>query len=419
MNDVVVTGMGIVSPLGIGTEVFWENWLAGKSGVRYRAGLEETREAHKLFANIEGFDGKQYINPRKAIKVMCDPIQYGFAAANMAFSHAGLKTGEVEPDRLSTLFGSETFYSNPFEVTGIFSKCVVDHNFIFERWGQHFMREIEPLWMLKYLPNMVASHLSIAYDARGPSNTICQSEAGGALAVAEGISLIRRGATDVVIAGGTGSPGFLTKSLYIGDSHLSHLVDNPEKACRPFDKQREGMVGGEGAACLILEKRENAGLRNVEILAELPAVYFGFAQSNRESLTAGIAYALHRVLNQTGIGAAQVSHVMASGYSTKIDDAAEASAIKEVLGDVPVITCKANVGNIGPATGILEIAGSILASRHHVLPHVLNYEVPDEACPVQVVRGEPKRLDKSRPLYSIALCHAQTGQIVATSICVR
>lgn len=281
------------------------------------------------------------------------------------------------------------------------------------------MREIEPLWMLKYLPNMVASHLSIAYDARGPSNTICQSEASSSLAVAEAIRLIRRGAADVVLAGGTGSPGSLTKSLYVGDRELSHQIATPEHACRPFDKRRDGMVVGEGAGCIILERKAFAEARGAPILAEIPAVYCCFTPPDTACFSGGLAHAMNATLDRLHLAPHQISHLSASGYSTIRDDAAEARAIHEVFDNIPVIAPKSNFGNVGPAAGVIELIASILAMAHRKLPHVMNYEVPDVDCPVNVVRDQPASLSLQGPLFAISSCHAQTGQIVSTAISVQ
>ena len=173
-KSVVVTGIGVVSPIGIGSEAFWDSLQAGKSGIISREDLANTDGPFRIAAPVAGFEGKRLIKPRKAIKIMCQPIQFGVAAAMMAAEQAGLAAAEISADRIGTIFGTETFFANPHEVSDIFRRCTVDGQFKHDLWGQFINAEIEPLWMLKYLPNMVASHISIALDARGPSNSICQ-----------------------------------------------------------------------------------------------------------------------------------------------------------------------------------------------------------------------------------------------------
>ena len=219
-GDVVVTGMGVVSPIGVGTEAFWQSLLDGVSGVRVRESFADTDLPLRIGAPIVDFDPKPFVKPRKALKIMCQPIQFGCAAANLAFEEAGFEKQSLEsvvsPDRIGTLFGTETFFADPAEVARVFRSCTEDDNYQHDRWGEFAMRQIQPLWMLKYLPNMAASHISIAIDARGPSNSICQGEASGLLALIEAADLIKRGVVDVVIAGGTGSQMALTAMLYRG-----------------------------------------------------------------------------------------------------------------------------------------------------------------------------------------------------------
>ncbi len=245
-RDLVVTGMGVVSPIGIGTGAFWDSLLSGKSGVKLRPEFCDTDLPLKLAAPVTDFDAKQYIKPRKAIKIMCGPIQYACAAAAMASEQANLADGFTEPERLGTLFGTEMFFANPCDVAEVFHHCTVERGYRHDRWGEFAMRKIQPLWMLKYLPNMAASHISIANDARGHSNSICQGDASGLLALIEAAGVILRGSCDVVVTGGTGSAMELNSLLYRGIDRLSRRFDDPEKASRPFDKDRDGLVPGEG-----------------------------------------------------------------------------------------------------------------------------------------------------------------------------
>jgi 3-oxoacyl-[acyl-carrier-protein] synthase II len=156
---------GVVSPIGIGVTSFWDSLRNPISGIACEA-FAETELPMRIGGDVRAFDAKAYVKPRKSLKVMCPQIQFGYAAAQMAVEHAGLTPESYDPDRLGIVFGSETFYADPIEVAEVFRKCIVDRCYDHERWGEFAMRDIMPLWMLKYLPNMVASHVSIAYDAR-------------------------------------------------------------------------------------------------------------------------------------------------------------------------------------------------------------------------------------------------------------
>ena len=252
-SDILITGLGVVSPLGVGLENFWKALAAGQSGVVERPEFAGHDWPFQIGAPVQGFDPKQLVKPRKALKVMCPPIQTGCAAANLAVEHAGLIPEQLNPDRIATVFGTEVFISDPREIGNAFFKCLVDGKYQHDRWGTAGLGEIEPLWMLKYLPNMVASHISIAIDARGPSNSICQGDASSLLSIIEAAELLRRGWADTAVAGGTGSNLQLFSMIYRGKDNYSRRVDKPAAASRPFDRNRDGEVAGEGAGAIVLE----------------------------------------------------------------------------------------------------------------------------------------------------------------------
>ena len=411
MNQVVVTGIGLISPIGIGIEPFWQALLNGDSGIRAREEFSHTNWKFKLASQVLDFEGKQFVKPRKALKVMCRPIQFGCAAAKMAFDHSNV-ADHVDPERFSIVFGTESFYSDPNEVADVFRKCIVNQVYDHAKWGQFSMREIEPLWMLKYLPNMAASHISIALDARGPSNTICQSESSGSLSIIEGSDLIRRGDADVALVGGTGSPLSVTGAVYRGDQGLSSRVDEPALACRPFDRDRDGMVLGEGAGCLMLENREFAEKRGANILAQIGGYGRAFCLTDRPDFEKCLSYVMDRSIEEAGLDKSDIGHVNASGYSTQNDDAQEANAIHNTLGDVPVIAPKSNFGNLGPGTSVVELIASICALRAEQLPAVLNYTHPDSACPVNVTR----EVTATSKCSAVSINHSLTGQITAITV---
>lgn len=411
--DVVVTGMGVVSPIGIGIDSFWESLAAGRSGVSVREPYAHTEMPWRIGASVNAFDGKDFVKPRKSLKVMCPQIQFGYAAAQMAVEQSKLLPEQYDPDRLATLFGSETFYADPYEVGEVFRKCIVDGRYEHSRWGEYSMRDIMPLWMLKYLPNMVASHISIAYDARGPSNSICQAEVSGQLALIEGVDLIRRGAADAVIVGGTGSPMECTSLLYRGWSQLSRRIAEPTRASRPFDAERDGMVAGEGAGAVLIERAAFAEARGAQPLARILGMDRRFALPANGDWEEVLAYSIQAALEQAGLSPGDLTHVNANGISTVMHDAAEARAIRQTLGDLPVFAPKSYFGNVGPGTAIIEMIASICARQRGMLPATLNYETPDPNCPVNV-QTRANSLSRSGPALLISF--ATTGQIATVVI---
>lgn len=419
--EVVVTGMGVVSPIGIGQDEFYAALTEGRSGVSVIESFEQTDLPMRIGAPVRNFEAKQYVKPRKALKIMCEPIKFGCAAASMAAEQAGL-TGSVNedgstvqpvsPDRIGTVLGTETFFADPSEVARVFNSCIVDSDYQHDRWGEFAMRQIQPLWMLKYLPNMAASHISIAADARGPSNSICQGAASGLLAIIEAASLIKRGAADVVLAGGTGSQMALTAMLYRGTELLSKNIHAPLSASRPFDAKRDGMVVGEGAGVIVLESKEHAIKRGANIIATFKGWSRLFSDPNAnggQRKEAAIESSLALAIKDAAMSAAEIGMVNASASGVIEEDRLEAQAIRAVLGDVPVSAHKSNFGNLGPGTSVVELIGGLLALERGNIPPTVNYENADPNCPVNVVAHARELTD----LSVVKTGFSATGQIAS------
>ena len=277
------------------------------------------------------------------------------------------------------------------------------------------MGEMYPLWMLKYLPNMPACHIGIRYDARGPNNTIAEGDVSSLLALAEAADVIRRDLADVMIVGGTGSRINTTDYMWHAGARLARNgVDDPSSICRPFDARRSGLVYGEGAAKIVLESRDHAERRGVRPLARVAAAS-SRCESVAESLMPtgkAIRRAIQAAMSAAGAESFHIGHVNAHGNSTREDDAVEAQAIRDTLGDVPVTAPKSFFGNLGHGSGMVELVISVLAMRHGVVPPTLNYETPDPECPVNVVTD---LTPTDRPAF-IALNHNTTGQAAAVVI---
>ena len=412
--EVVVTGVGVVAPNGVGAVSFWDSLVAGRSGISLRAGFEDVQLPHRIAASISGFEGKKYIKPRKAIKIMCGPIQFGCAAAAMALTQANFSEGVLAQDRVGTVFGTETFFADPAEVADVFQKCTVDSEYQHERWGEFALREIQPLWMLKYLPNMAASHISIAMDARGPSNSICQGEASGLLALIEAADLIQRGVADVVVAGGTGSQMTLTSTLYRGVELLSKNINEPEQASRPFDQNRDGMVVGEGSGAIILESKEFAEKRGAKILAKIGGWSRGYHPVESDDFSEDLQYHLSTAMKRANLNAEQVDLVNANAMGTVAGDAQEATAIANALGDTPVVAYKSAFGNLGPGTSMVELIASILSIENQLVPPTLNCPNIAADCPIKVLNSDSPPLTKLNNVLKSS--YSATGQIATVVI---
>ncbi|MEX0675425.1 MAG: beta-ketoacyl-[acyl-carrier-protein] synthase family protein [Pirellulales bacterium] len=390
--EVVITGVGAVSPIGIGYDRVRQSLEGGQSGVR-RLGTFDTPEFPvRIGGEVVDFDAKQYVAARKSLKVMSRSIQLAFASAQMAVDQSGVATSGVSPERFGVDFGADMIQIEPDELAGAFRPCLDDGRFDFARWDERAMGEMFPLWLLKYLPNMPACHVAIAHDARGPNNTIVLAEASSLLAIAEGTRVIERGGADVMIVGGTGSRLHpLTWAFRDNVQLLSPRTERPEQVVRPFDAARDGMVYGEGAAAFVLESRPNAVARGAKILARI----LGFANAF-EACTPGKSFsggairsAIRQSLRDARLEPDDVGHVNAHGLSTRLHDRAEAQAIRDTLDDVPVTAPKSYFGNLGAGTGAVELLATLAAFETGRVPKTLNYEQADPDCPINVVRGEP------------------------------
>jgi 3-oxoacyl-[acyl-carrier-protein] synthase II len=408
---VVITGMGVVCPLGLSLEDLWAGLDAGTSAVgpleAFAAGglpVRHAAEARGFTGAIEDFgtlDGERKKAIRKGLKVMCRESQMAVAAAQRALHDAGDLAAHHPPERFGCVFGSDYMLTLPDDFTVGVAHCRdAAGRFEFDRWATDGLPLLNPLWLLKYLPNMPASHIAIYNDLRGPSNSLTLREASGHVAVGEAVVTIQRGAADVMVVGATGTRVHPMKTVHVLQSEQVALEDGsdpvPARRSRPFDARRSGMVLGEGAGVLILEELSHARARGARIHGEVvghaarSAVDQAAAGRRREAL----ANAMRRALAMAGAEPGAVGHVHAFGASTTVGDREEAAALGDVLGEratrVPTVAAKSHFGNLGGGSGIVECVASVLAIQHGTLFPLLNYDTPDPACPVRAARaGEP------------------------------
>ena len=409
---VVITGIGCVTPIGIGREAVTQSYWEGRSGVRTLPQFDVPGFPVRFAGEVVDFDAKQFITPRKSLKVMSREIQMAVSAATLAVQEAGLDTTTLDPERFGVVFGADMMYSDPEEMGPAFAACVVDGQFDFSLWAERAFAEMNPLWLLKYLPNMPACHIAIGMDARGPNNTITQGEASTLLALAEAQRLIERGAVDIAITGGVGRPMNPTSWIWIEHHNTSRRAEAPIQASRPFDAGRDGVVYGEGAAAFVVESRAHAEARQAKILARV----LGYATTcdPRFNGQANSGNAIRRsitlALADAKLAPQDIGHVNAHGLSTVASDRREAAAIRDTLGNVPVTAPKSLFGNLGAGGGAVEMIASMLALETGRVPATLNYEQPDPHCPIEVIHGSPATIEKRTALL---LNQSSLGQSAA------
>ncbi len=400
---VVITGIGLVTPLGSTKEALWDALQSGRSGVGPLTMLEPgtvpvhvAAEASQFTGSIDDFgplEKEQKKQIKKGLRVMCRECQMGVAAAQLALTDAGIGLGKIAPDRIGVSFGSDYMLSVPEEFNEGVRQCLdANGKFDFSRWGGEGLPKMSPLWLLKYLPNMPASHVAIFNDFRGPSNSLTLREAGSNLAIGEAFQIVRRGSADVMLCGATGTRLHSMKILHaIQQEEVASSNGDPAKASRPFDKLRNGMVLGEGAGAVIIEELERAQARGATIYGEIESAASGAAAAAHvvAHRTQALANVLRALLNLSGRSLQDIDHLHAHGLSTRSCDIDEARAIGEVFGartnSLPVVAAKSYFGNLGAGSGIVELIASLLAMRAGSLFPTLNYETPDPDCPLAVV----------------------------------
>ena len=426
---VVITGMSVISPLGTDLGSFWTAVSAGRSGVRRIPFGEPLETAFRIGGQVTEFSGhiddfgeldknlKRSI--RKALKLMCREIQMGVAAAQKALAQARLSAGSFDPDTFGVVFGCDHIVTTPEEFTAGIRACTdASGDFAYERWASDGLPKVSPLWLLKYLPNMPASHIAILNQLRGPNNSLTYREASGTLAVDEAFRTIQRGMATRMLAGATGCNISPIKSFFVeAQSQLADMNGDPASACRPFDKHRTGMVAGEGAAALVLEDRTTAVARDATIYAEILGA--GSAMSVDKNGSARLDNSIRNTINATLRSAQrqpnQVGHINAHGLATTQSDIDESQAIRRTFDDlgkeIPVVAVKSYFGNLGAASGLIELIASMLAVRESQLIPTINYQTPDPDCPIRVV-DQPEGVTNGTVLAVSATPQGQSSALL-------
>ncbi|PWT91376.1 MAG: beta-ketoacyl-[acyl-carrier-protein] synthase II [Acidobacteria bacterium] len=376
---VVITGLGMVSPLGIGTAENWNRLIEGQSGIGLITRFDTTEYTSKIAGEVKNFDPANWI-PKKEIKKMDRFIHYAIAASDFAVQDSGLKIDSSNNTRAGVYIGS-----------GIGGFGVIEETHTALMQGGP--RKISPFFIPASIVNLASGWVSIRSGAKGPNSATCTACTTGAHAIGDAYKIIQRGAADIMIAGG--SEGCITP-LGIGGfcamRALSTRNDEPQKASRPFDRDRDGFVMGEGSGILILEALENARKRNAKIYAEV--VGYGMS-SDAFHITApsedgdGAIRVMQETLLDARVRPEEVDYINAHGTSTPFNDKAETMAIKKVFGEhakkLAVSSTKSMTGHLLGAAGGLEGAIIALSIHHQMLPPTINLDNPDAECDLDYV----------------------------------
>ncbi len=371
---VVVTGLGIISPLGLEFSEFWDNLIAGKSGVSRIERFDTGKIASKIAAQVEGFDPVKYIDFKQA-KRMDRFAQFAVAAASSAMKDSNLKIDSINGERTGVYIGSGV---------GGLSTLEQQHERLLNRGAD----KVSPFLIPMMISNMAATQVSIMSGARGPVSATTTACAAGSNAIGDAFEIIKRGDAEIMIAGG--SEAAVTPIGMAGFSNMQALStrnDEPEKASRPFDRDRDGFVMGEGCGILIIEELQSALERGAGIYAEI----FGYGLSGEayhitalEESGVNVARCMKNCLDEGGIGLEEVDHINAHGTSTSLNDIVETNAIKRCFGEhaynINVCSTKSMTGHCLGASGAIEAVATVLAIKDDIIPPTINLDNPDEGC---------------------------------------
>lgn len=381
---VVITGMGVISPVGNDVPAFWDALVAGKSGIGPITQFDASGHTSQIAGEVRNFDCSAYINSKEQRR-MDKFVQYAVVAAYQAVADARLDIAKEDPFRIGVLVGSGigSLYTIQEQVKHLLAKGP---------------SRLSPFTIPMLIVNMAAGQIAISLGVKGPNSAVATACASGAHAIGDAFKIIQRGDAEVMITGGTESCVCSTGvGAFCAMKALSTHNSEPEKASRPFDKQRDGFVMAEGAGIILLENWEHARQRNAPIYAEIT----GYGMSaDAYHITApdptgqGAAYAMNNALRDAGLKPEEVSYINAHGTSTLLNDKVETIAIKRVFGDyaqkVPISSIKGMTGHLLGAGGAVEFIACCCTIRDNIIAPTTNYETPDPDCDLDYVPNQAR-----------------------------
>jgi 3-oxoacyl-[acyl-carrier-protein] synthase II len=427
-SRVVVTGLGAVSPLGLTVADMWQGLLVSRCGISEITAFDPVGFSCKLAGQVPDYKIQQYVPKavRKSTKLMSRDIELSVIAANEAFVSSGLVTKgidpenvNIEPTRMAINLGSGIISCDLVEIAPSVAASVTDGKFDIHKWGNKGIELVTPLWLLKYLPNMLACHIGIIHDIQGPSNTITCAEAAAHIAISEAAQIIARG--DAVYALAGGAEAKVNPIIMIRQCLLKRATtennDDPAGSCRPFDANAKGSVFGEGAGMLVLEDLTNAKRRGAKIYAEIA----GCGQSNSinpvyerlEPDGYGLQIAIEKAMTDAKIKPADLDLIIPHGTGIPSDDLAEAKAIEAALGksarEIPVWPTKSMLSNTGAASGALDVAAAVCAMEEGKIPVAKNCDKKADGCNLNIVKQPLQK----RIRYALCCSYTYGGQTAA------
>jgi 3-oxoacyl-[acyl-carrier-protein] synthase II len=425
---VVITGLGVVSPLGLTVKQMWEGLCAGRCGIGKITAFDPAGFDCKLAGQVPDYKIQEYVpkSYRKAVKLMSRDIELAVIAANEALSDSGLITKGIDPEkvnadpeRVAINLGAGLISCDVIEMAPAVAASVTDGKFDIHKWGKEGLELVTPLWLLKYLPNMLACHVGIIHDIEGPSNTITCAEVSGYIAIAEAAEVIERGNSDIVLAGGAESkvnPVLVMRQCLIKRATSRHN-DDAEGACRPFDAEASGSVFGDGGGVIVLENLDNAAKRGAKIYAELvgtgQSTCINSAYEHIEPDGFGITIAIEKALAQANIFPKDIDLIIPHGTGIPQDDLAEAKGIEAAMGSetkrIPVWPTKSMLSNTGAACGGLDVIAAVCAMRDGLIPSAKNCMRKVEGCNLNIV----KETIKADIRYALCCGYTYGGQTAA------
>lgn len=410
---VVITGVGMATALGVGRETYWQSIHNNECGVRRIQGFDPSGFPCQIGGEVGELEMRDIVPKsfRKAVKLMSRDIALAVVAADAAVRDAHLKTKctapddppDVDPTRSGVNIGAGLICCDLAELAAAAANAVENGKFSYEKWGREGMQTLTPLWLLKYLPNMLGCHVSIIHDLQGVNNNITCSEVSGLLSIGEACRVIQRGDADLMVAGGAeckANPMGLMRQTLLNRVNTDSN-DAPENACRPFDADANGTVVAEGAGIVVLEELDTARRRNATIYGEI--VGWGASNCFTPGFDApqpegrGLTIAIGKALREAGLIAADLDLIMARGTGVVYDDRAEVAGIADALGEhvgsVPVIAVTSRVGNCGAGATAVDFVSAMLALQEGFAPPVHNCRRPHPDYPLDFVREAPRTGD--------------------------
>ncbi|OUT59893.1 MAG: hypothetical protein CBB71_09120 [Rhodopirellula sp. TMED11] len=440
-DPIAITGVGLVTAIGIGNQEYFDGLLSGHNGVTSLADRtdgdvtpdeNEPVDGVWVGAPITAFEPKKYVRPRKALKVMCREIQIALASAHLALEHAGIEgpltdDGALSPSRVGTVYGSELYYTPPADlVDSIRSSVDEAGEVMLSDFGAAVRRDVMPLWMLKFLPNMPACQVSIAINAQGPSNTLVAADASGPNALAEAISYLQRDLADLVLCGSSGTRIGALRLAYHGDLPTVQRGERSlEHTAVAHGREACGVVGGEGAASLTLEPLTRAQQRGATVMGIVSSIASRFvaAESIRSGTYSGelhpkhskgsapaLKLAIQAALEQADLTADQIGAVVSHAVGELGMDQAERTALAETGINAPLVAPYASLGHTGAASGMIELATAALITANNQVPPTRNADLAAEDCFLQT----PQFLKQPHVLALSQTCEgAATAAIIS------